>query len=459
VTGRRLRLLIAIVVLLGGAVVVDQVVGEPSEETAAAGGAGLPSGDELSASWFCADGTAAPGGRAEETILVGNLGGDEVEALITVMPGGEEPPVATTIAVPAGTTERVDVAEVLEAPEPGVVVETFGGPAVVEHELRAGDGVAVGPCVRGPEARWVFAAGTTIRNSSQYLALFNPFGEDAIVDITYYTESGPETPEVVQGLAVPRRSRITVPVHEQIRREGLVGIDVQARVGRLVAERSMIFAGTEEGLQGLTLSLGAPAPAPEWWFPYGDAAGGTDVRLALANTGQEPAEIEVTALVQGTSTVGEQPVVVVPQSVAVVDLDQVVGANEEFAVLVRSPTGVVAEQLVGWSGGPGGVATTLGSVAPAARWAFATGRLPEDDGGIAVVNPGPEPAQLALVAFDTGTERIIEEIEIAAGERHVFSASRLSDDQPVAVVTDVPVVAARVAVTSEGSTLSPGVPA
>jgi Family of unknown function (DUF5719) len=459
---RRIPLVFAIVVALGSAIVLDRVVAEPSGDDADASGTGLPTGDELSVSWFCAEGTAAPDGRAGESILVGNVGAEEIEALITVMPGGDELPATSTIAVPAGTTSRVEVSEVLEAAEPGVVVETFGGPSVVEHELRTDDGLAVGPCARAPETRWLFAAGTTTRNSAQYLTLFNPFGEDAIVDVTYFTEDGPEVLEPVQGLVVPRRSRLTVPIHDQLRRENLVGIDVQARVGRLVAERSMVFAGTEEGLEGLTLSLGAAAPANEWWIPLGDADGGSDVRLVLANPGELPADVEVTALVQGENQVGEpQQVVVAPQSLAVVDLDQLGRSGARFALVARSSSEpVVAEMLVGWTGGEGGTATTLGSVAAAERWAFAAGRLPGDDGGIAVLNPGLDVTSVSLFALDAGAERVLEEVEIAPGERHVFDvrALDLPEDQPVAVVAATPVVAARVGFTRQGSTLSPGVP-
>ncbi|MGH7358982.1 MAG: DUF5719 family protein [Acidimicrobiia bacterium] len=462
--GRRARVMVVVVLLLGGAVVLDQVVAEPTPPAGDGNDSELPSGDELSASWFCAEGTSAPDGRAEESILVANLGTDEVEALVTVMPGGDEGPVTDTIAVPPGTTSRLDIADVLETAEPGVVVETFGGPAVVEHELRGSNDLAVGPCARGPETRWLFAAGTTIRNSSQFLALFNPFGEDAIVDVTYFSEGGPEVIEAVQGLVVPRRSRVTVPVHEHVRREGTVGIDVRARAGRIVAERSMVFDGTEEGLEGLAVSLGGPAPANEWWFPYGDAAGGSDVRVAVANPNDTPADVEVTTLLQGGDDVGQpQQVVVAPQSSSVIDLDQVVQSADAYGVIVRSPASeVVAEQLVGWSAGDErGAATLLGSPAPSERWAFATARLPEDDGGIAVVNPGSDVTHVAVVAYDGGAERIIEEIDLAPGERHVFDAGSLNlpEDVPVAVVANHPVVVARAAFIGRGATLSPGVPA
>jgi hypothetical protein len=459
-SGRRLALVAVVVALLAGAVALDRVVAEPDDADATTEDSGLPTGEELSAAWFCADGTSAPDARADEAVLVGNLGADEIEALLTVMPGGEEDPVTSAVTVAPGTTSRVEVADILEAAEPGVVVEIFGGPAIVEHELRAGKDLAVGPCARGPESRWMFAAGTTVRGVSQYLALFNPFGEDAVVDITYLVEGGPEVLEPVQGLVVPRRSRVTVPVHEHVRREGAVAVDVQARSGRVVAEESMVFADTDDGRAGITLSVGASEPAPEWWFPFGEAAERGDVSVAVGNPSELPVEVEVLLLVDGDETGEPQRVDVPPLSVAVLDLAQRLPVDTGFAVEVRAQGEVVAEQLVSWRGQHRGIATTLGASAPATRWAFAVGSGSGDDGGIVVMNPGTEPTRVRLVTLVGGQEDAVEAVDVAAGERTTFDLGRLgvAGAVPVLIVADTPVAAARVAFTDRGATLGVGVP-
>ena len=64
---------------------------------------------------------------------------------------------------------------------------------------------------------WYFADGTTVRGTQQYLALFNPFGDDAIVDVTFLTDTGVQEPDALQGVVVPRRSRVSIPVHDGAR--------------------------------------------------------------------------------------------------------------------------------------------------------------------------------------------------------------------------------------------------
>ena len=61
------------------------------------------------------------------------------------MPGGGVPSATRDVALPARSQTRLAVADVLPTPEPGVVVETFGGPAVVEHQVAGNDDVATGP--------------------------------------------------------------------------------------------------------------------------------------------------------------------------------------------------------------------------------------------------------------------------------------------------------------------------
>jgi len=228
--------------------------------------------DAVSTSWYCAEGTGAPGGRANETVLIANEGTDDARAVVTVMPGGRNGPESRRVGVPRGAQVRVPVSSVAQAAEqpdesgmivgPGVVVEVFGGRSVVEHEIDGEDDTAVGPCAREAGRDWYFAAGTTERGAEQNAALFNPFPDDAIVDLTFATDAGFIAPADLQAVVVPRHTRITVPIANFVRRQAQVGLHVHVRTGRVVAEQSLRFTADNETRRGLTLSLGAPTPAP-----------------------------------------------------------------------------------------------------------------------------------------------------------------------------------------------------
>ena len=100
-----------------------------------------------------------------------------------------------------------------------MVVETVGGAAAVSHVLEHGGDVGVESCTRTAAPDWYFASGTTVDSSQQDLVLFNPFGDDAIVDVTFLTDAGVQEPDGLQALVIPRRSRVTIPVQDSVLRQ------------------------------------------------------------------------------------------------------------------------------------------------------------------------------------------------------------------------------------------------
>ena len=436
--------LVVIAVVLVAAIAFGGRDPEATPSIAPAGNPTVSEVDARSAAWFCAAGTSDPEGRARETVLVTNLGDDELAATITVLPGGENEPVGREITVAAHSTLAVPVAEVLATPEPGVVVEAFGGQVLVEHQVANGDDVAVGPCATDAATEWYFAAGTTSSRAQQVLALFNPFDEDATVDISFVTDTGPSEPERLQGLTVPRRSRVSVPVHEEVRRQALVATSVQARTGRIVSEQMLIPDGSES--EGIAVSLGASAPATEWHFPWTGVPGNSGQSVAVANFGRTSGEVTMLITLEGNATLAEQSVAVPPRTVVLVDLagrvPDDVGAS--LSIGTTRELSVVAEQL---AVGDGGIGTALGGFRPETRWAFSTrGR------SLALFNPGADDVEVRLLRAD-GEER--SRVEVAAGRRLQVGTGGLgiAADEPLVVEASGPLIAMRLGTV----TVSPGV--
>ena len=415
----------------------------------------LPAADALSASWYCAEGTSNAGGRADETIVVSSAADTPITAIVTVMPGGTTSPSSRTLEVAPHREVRLPVSQVLATADPGVVVEIEGGQAAVAHEVRNGADFAAEPCARRASPDWYFAAGTTVRGTQQYLVLFDPFGDDAIVDVRFLTGSGVQEPDQLQGLVVSRGSRVAIPVHELVPREQVVAAEVHARTGRVVAERSMIFDGTvpddAPARRGIALSLGAVAPARAWELPFGTTADGGSSTVGVANFGDAPATTELDVLIDGGEQVARVPVSVPPRTAVTVDVGAHAPPGSDFAVRASTrPSSdrrarIVVEALSWWpdASSSTAVASSLGMPLAARRWVVP---LPAVDAGgtVTVVNPGAGPvtAELRVFGADGRAPVSAPAAAIAPGHDASFDLGALTTGQPrvLVVVADADVV-------------------
>jgi hypothetical protein len=477
----------AVLALIAGAIVVAVALdlagstAAPRATVPPDAGPTVPASGAVSAAWYCAEGTGSSGGRADETIWIANVGDADARADITVMPGGDVEPTSRRVTVPRRGQLRVPVSSVLETAEqadpggtiigPGVVVEVFGSRAIVEHEV---DGqaegqrdVGVGACAREPARDWYFAAGTTERGAEQRLALFNPFADDAILDLSFATDVGFVAPADLQSLVVPRRSRVTVPVASFVRRQPQIGAHVNVRVGRVVAEQSLVFTSENENRRGLTLSLGATAPARSWTLPGVVAGDGVANGVFVANFDPTATEVELTPRFEDESSVAPSRVAVPGRSTVLVDLGPFAAPGVAFDVQVRT-TGnvpVVAEGLAAWGPAAGtvGAATAVGNPQPARDWVFALGRLAaEDAAALSVFNAGAREANVKLIAYESGSDLPASERELtlAASKQATFDLGELgiAPDHLIVVHADEPVVAARRILGPSGASLAPGIP-
>ncbi len=473
----RAPVIIVLVAAVAAAVVFVRTEPERDANAAAAisDAPAIPDADALSASWYCPEGSATDGGRADETLLVANVGDEDAAAVVTVFDGDDEP-AREGVEVPARAQVEVELNEVTDAEEqqllfdgtvtgPGVMVEAFGGEVVVEHAIASGDELAVSACARGAAPEWFFAAGTTVRGTELMLSLFNPFGDDAIVDLMFLTDTGVQTPDGAEALIVPRRSRVSVPLHALVQRQTQVATAVRARTGRVVAEQSLACDGSEIA-KGFALSLGATGPADRWALPYGLMGADNTHTVSVANFADSGSEAEVRVDVDDGARVEPQTVPVPARSVAVVDVGGLVAIDARYSVDVRV-TGeepVVVDQLVtSTADTAGGLALDAGVREPARRWAFAGAAGLDADATVSVVNPGPRPVTVSLAAYGSSDAEAPEsppELELDVGERGSFALEDLDigADRMLVVEADELVFAERVVTTETGRSLDPGIP-
>ncbi len=406
---RRVPVLVAIPLVLVGLAVVERVDDDegdvapaPSDQSAAPGAVSAvgdralmpvatPAGT-LTSTWFCAGGTASTDGMAEHTVVVANAAPEPVEAVITVYPGAlDTDPNAAAVAEQPLVSERFDVegtsrvevplTTIVELPFAAALVEVTGGDVVVEHAVRGPTGFDVAPCAAGASNTWYFAAGSTRRDARELLVLFNPFPDDAVVDLTFATPEGFRAPQPYDQLVVPGSGVVVLDISGVVARHDQVSTSIVARTGRLVADRIQMFDGSLSP-PGLALTLGAPQPSGLWFFPDGPAGEGVTETYVVYNPSAEPAEVDLEVQLDDPATNGEvEPLAlsVPPQGYSAVVLsdEDRIPDGVAHAVTVRALNGVdvVAERVLDSTEPRAreGLAYTMGAPLAATSWVLAAG--------------------------------------------------------------------------------------
>ncbi|MGH9278314.1 MAG: DUF5719 family protein, partial [Acidimicrobiales bacterium] len=357
--------------------------------------------------WFCAGATAASDGAANGTVAIANAGKRTLTGSVTVIPT-EGDTKAVIVSVPASGQATVRLTDVLAAPYASAVVELDGGEAVVELSGTGTLGDTITPCASNAATSWYFAEGVTTKDATEVISLFNPFPEDAVVDMVFTTEEGQVTPQALTGLSVRGRGLTAVNLGDHVQRRESVATRITVRAGRLVASRLQTFDGTGSR-KGMALTLGAASPGDVWYFPQGFIAEGLNERFQVFNPALDEAlvsvelsleqgqaePIELTIAPEARVTLSANDEARIPKSVA---HGAVVRSTNGVAVVVERTTDATSPSA------RAGVAITLGARVPALRSMVAAGLTDDStDEWLVVQNPGNRPARVTVTLLDNGT--------------------------------------------------------
>jgi len=458
-TSRRLPALAFIVLALAGLVVAGSQVNDDDDAVGfgRARGAAMPEVDPVgavSSTWFCPVGTATRGGLANLSVVLANIGESERSGTVAWIPESGEGRQVVPVKIGANETVTLKATDVITAPAVSALVELDGGGVAVEHAVSGARGSAVAPCASAASTRWYLANGVTERDAIQVLGLFNPFPDDAVVDVSFATDEGRVEPRALQGLPIAAGTTSVVRVQDVVRRRGVTALAVVARTGRLIVNRIQTF-DSSAGRLGISLALAAPALSEEWHFPDGFYEQGLSEAWHVYN----PTDREAQVAIEVVPSTGDAPepldITIEPRAQRRVDpaSAQLVGAGVPHATTIRSLNGVpiVAERAMdarapsrrrGWS-------SALGAPATARQWVFAAGEATErTDEWIVVQNPGAREVHVSVSALASGQRLPIEDMQDLTVRPAGRLALRLGDHisrtpLPVLVEADGPVVAER----------------
>ncbi|MFH1151204.1 MAG: DUF5719 family protein [Actinomycetota bacterium] len=238
-----------------------------------------------------------------------------------------------------------------------------------------------------PAGNLYFAEGTTRNGFEEYLILRNPGANAADVTIEYLFGGGSAS---AQQLVLEPWAGASIRVNDAVGPDRDVSVAIDSSEG-LVAERQMYF--NYKGVwTGGHASRGVGAPSGTWHFAEGTTRGGFAEWLCLQNPADTDGVAEITYFL-GTGENRVQQLALPANSRQTVDVNAVVGPEQDVSVTVESSVPVIAERPMyfdyksAWRGGH----TACGSEDLAGEWYFAEGTTRSGfEEYLCVLNPGPE---------------------------------------------------------------------
>jgi hypothetical protein len=392
--------------------------------------------------------------------------------------------ISPLVEAPAGVlVEPLDAAP--EELEPGEVVARRVDPSFPHNVVGYGSllgvtkmtsftepvrGSAATSCSSRVSPDWYFPQGSSADGFNQLLVIYNPFPDDAVVRITFFTPDGARDRAGLSDVAVPSGRSTTIALNDFILQQPVLATQVSAVRGRMVAWKSLFTRGLAPGV-GAGFTLGAPRTALAWYLPGASLERGVRERLSLVNPTDEEAVVTVSLVTEGEAI---QPPGLLEMSLPrrssrSLNLHQIVdrellGERPGGAGLVVTSVNEVeiAVERSAWYEAPSklrGFATQIGSSTPANTWWMGPAMTAPRRDWIAVLNTGDNEARVSLAAAGPGSENIeIPPVTIPPGGRARIPLGASDTATVFFLSSDSPVVAERTAFDGQDVATVMGVP-
>lgn len=224
---------------------------------------------------------------------------------------------------------------------PGVspfVAEFSSIPAAVGVVTRSDQQAAGITCPNVSTKVWLLGGGTTVGQSPLDLVLFNPFPEDATVELRFVSENGAEPLTELEDVAVPAGTVRVIDIEALLPSRLHLAVAVDDPAGLVTpafrtggdAEDWSLVAGTSQ--------------SDRWEFPIGGVLR-HDAQLVLVNDGPIAVTASIDFFTQNESRLAAAEVVLEPRRLVVVEID------DEVSGLAIDADGPLGATVIGESFG------------------------------------------------------------------------------------------------------------
>lgn len=453
---RRALIVVFLVSLLAAALIIDERQSPTQQLTEPNPVVGAAPAAATSSAWYCPMALSSKETPSASTIVILNPNDSTLTGSATYFPQGGAS-VEVPVSVPARTRISLSPGDTVDASFAATLVRFDGGGAAVEHSIASPHGVAYAPCATQASSRWYFAEGATQANSALHLGLFNPFFEDAIVDITFNTNDGIVEPDEFQGVVVAGRSFTSLNVSDRVRRRDWIATTISARSGRIVS--SQFQSGLHNGVLGTGFTLGAAAPRGVWYLPDGVNMPGFTDQLTLFNPNDRESLAVVELLTdKGTVTPFQLHIPANARVPLNIDKEERVPKDANYGAVVRVTNGVdIVVQRTATVTEPyptRGAFSHIADTDLAKRWIvpFNETRDPVDD-WVYVMNASGSPATVNVTGVLPNSQPLSSSGTVQAGRRLLIHVDEFAPDASnpgLIIESDQPVVVGRTLYTNPG---------
>ncbi|MEM8706727.1 MAG: hypothetical protein AAGE98_09745 [Actinomycetota bacterium] len=438
---RALRLLALIII--GGLVAVGVVLDERDRDLTEIDPPVLVStADSRTGTWFCAGGSGAVGSAAVGLEIV-NAGTDDAIAEVQLVLDTTDDGQRIEVDLAAGSRTPINLPQFApDAAWLGAIVEIDDADVTVEQTFDGLSGTDRAPCATATASSLFSADGATrvlAEGETMTVLLMNPFQDDAIADIRFDADVGPDS---LSAVVIPARRVVAIDVTEEVTVAARVHTSVTVTSGRLVANRLQVRNGAV--LRGLAVTPFVQDGATVSVLPVLATDLGVFDRIHVTNPSDTTAEVDLEIVTDGSATLDPIELTVRAGRTVVVDVatESRLAALPAFSVVARSLTGtpvaVAVERAAVLDAD-----VVPGTAAMPALDAAATAWLVALDGNvsdIAVVNPSSDAIATVQIQVDGQT---VESFELGPGRRQTVDGTAFGARAIVRVDASAPVVVGR----------------
>lgn len=397
--------------------------------------------------WFCPGGSGEDGSAVVGLEIV-NAGTEAAAGEVTALGSTAGDLSTVQIALPAGT--RVSVALSDLAPESdwvGAVIEVDSPMVIVEQSHEGPTGTDRSTCATHTGTAFAVTDGATrvlSDGEEMTLLLLNPFQEDAVVDISFVADVGPDS---LDAIVVPGQQVVAINVTDEVTVARRVAATLDVIAGRVSVAR--VQTRDSESMRGLTVTPVIPDGAEVSVIPILGTGQTTDIITVTNPDPFDAAEVDLEILTDGSLSPDPIELTVRPGRTVRIDMSTETRLSElgAFSLIARSlneiPVAVMLESSAGLAvEGVPGTAAIVGIDGASNMWI-----APMEGGAglLAIVNPSSTSIAIVDVhVVDSAGQRFVLSVELGPSRRTTIPVMEIGEGRPIVVIeSTAPVVVGR----------------